>query len=138
MRIVLLLWGFPIVFFWGWYFLSLNDMHFGMFFLSRAFHDHLFVIYGNILQMDPQSVPGALAWLFAVDTLIVVGLAALGKYRKLWFPFLVQAFKTHILRRQPQEAHVKALYKALAKPREVRTEQRDPIATAIGPMHPAE
>lgn len=122
MRIVLLLWGFPIVFFWGWYFLSLNDMNFGMFFLSKPFHDHLFNIYGKILHMDAANVPAALAWIFFVDTLIVLAIALIGKYRRFWWPHVKQFFKTYILRRSPDDS----------------ADTRDVIEVAVRPTHPAE
>jgi hypothetical protein len=85
MRAILGMWIFSVVFFWGWYFLSVNDMHFGMFFLSRGFHEHLFQIYGNMLHMAPEEVPEKIAWLFAIDTVIVFGIAALRWY-KSWLP----------------------------------------------------
>jgi hypothetical protein len=123
MRLVLLLWGFPIIFFWGWYFLSLYDMHFGMFFLSKAFHDHLFGIYGNILHMDPADVPAALAWLFFVDTLIVVGIALVGKYRRFWWAPLKSFVKHHVL--------------GISEAGE-GTRRKHPILPVAGPVHPAE
>ena len=54
MRVLLLLWAFPLVFFWGWYGLSANDISFGTAFLSRQTHDVVFSLYGNILGM-PQT-----------------------------------------------------------------------------------
>ena len=94
MRVILLLWFIPIILFWGWYALSLNDMHFGYFFLTRHFHDHLFTIYGNILHMPAEDVPIALAWLFTIDTLIVLGIAALRWYKK-WLPQTIAAVKSY-------------------------------------------
>ena len=85
MRTILILWALPIVIFWGWYGLSAYDIHFGLNFLTRAFHDQLFVIYGNIMHLPPEDVPWALAWLFTVDTLILFGVAALRWYKK-WLP----------------------------------------------------
>ena len=85
MRTILILWFIPVFLFWGWYGLSLNDLNFGLFFLTREFHDHLFVIYGNILHMPPEDVPVSLAWVFIVDSLIVLGIAALRWY-KAWLP----------------------------------------------------
>lgn len=85
MRVILILWLIPVVLFWGWYGLSANNMHFGWFFLTRGFHDHLFVIYGNILHMPPEEVPEKLAWVFGIDTVIVFGIAALRWYKK-WLP----------------------------------------------------
>lgn len=85
MRTILILWIIPVVLFWGWYGLSANDMHYGMFFLSRAFHDHIFQLYSQILHMPADEIPVKLAWLFGIDTLIVFGIAALRWY-KHWLP----------------------------------------------------
>lgn len=85
MRVLLIMWIIPVVLFWGWYGLSANNMHFGWFFLTRGFHDHLFGIYGSILQMPPEEVPEKLAWVFGIDTVIVFGIAALRWYKK-WLP----------------------------------------------------
>ena len=118
MRLVLILWGLPIVVFWGWYFASLHNYHFGYFFLTRDFHDHLFTIYGKMLFMDPADVPAAIAWLFFIDTLIVVGLALVGKYRRFWWP--------------PLKNFVVSLFGFQ------KSEPREPIITTVGPTHPAE
>ena len=87
MRIILILWFIPLILFWGWYGLSAHDVDLGYFFLTRGFHDHIFTIYGNILNMPAQDVPVAMAWVFFLDTLIVLGIAAL-RWHKSWFPGL--------------------------------------------------
>ena len=85
MRVLLLLWAFPLVFFWGWYGLSANDVNFGTAFLSRRTHDVVFTLYGNILGMPADQVPMALVKIFAFDSMIVFALAAF-RWRKSWFP----------------------------------------------------
>ncbi len=85
MRVLLLLWAFPLVFFWGWYGLSANDISFGTAFLSRQTHDVVFSLYGNILGMPADQVPMALVKIFAFDSLIVLALAAF-RWRKSWYP----------------------------------------------------
>ena len=92
MRTLLLLWAFPLVFFWGWYGLSANDINFGTAFLSRHTHDVVFALYGKILHMPAADVPWALAKIFAFDSLLVLALAAF-RWRKRWFP----QFKQRIL-----------------------------------------
>ena len=92
MRIILILWVLPLVFFWGWYGLSANDINFGSFFLTRDFHDRIFAVYGAILHMPPAEVPVKLAWAFFIDTLIILAIAAY-RWRKSWYP----GFKTRMM-----------------------------------------
>lgn len=85
MRVILILWAIPIILFWGWYGLSANDMHFGNLFLSRLFHDHMFQIYGNMLNMPPDEVPAKIAGVFIFDTGLLLSIAAF-RWRKSWWP----------------------------------------------------
>ena len=85
MRIFLILWAFPLIFFWGWYGLSAYDINFGIQFLSRRTHDIAFNLYGNILGMPAAGVPLALVKIFAFDSLFVVALVA-WRWRKSWYP----------------------------------------------------
>ena len=85
MRIILILWFIPLFIFWGWYALSAYDLHMGMFFLTRQFHDHLFGIYASILHLPREDVPLAIAGVFAFDSMLVLGIAALRWYKK-WLP----------------------------------------------------
>ena len=85
MRVILILWFIPVFVFWGWYALSVNDLNMGMFFLTRQFHDHLFGIYASILHLPREDVPVAIAGVFAFDSILVLGLAALRWYKK-WMP----------------------------------------------------
>lgn len=82
MRYVFALWAAPLVLFWGWFFVSFNDMNFGYVMLSRQFHDLLFEIYGNILGIDPAIIPGMVAKACIVDTLLLVAFWAFRR-RKL-------------------------------------------------------
>ena len=85
MRILLLLWAFPLVFFWGWYGLSYFDINFGIAFLSRHTHDVVFALYGKILGMAAGDVPLALVKIFAFDSMFIFALAA-WRWRKSWYP----------------------------------------------------
>lgn len=85
MRLIIILWITPLVFFWGWYGLSAYDINMGSFFLSRPFHDHMFRLYGNILGVPPQEVPALIAATFAFDSMLLFTLAAF-RWRKSWFP----------------------------------------------------
>lgn len=76
MRGFLLLWVLPISFLGGWYFLSLNDLHFGMHFFSRQMHDLVFTIYGNALGIAPETIPPLVAKAIVMDTGIVLLIVA--------------------------------------------------------------
>lgn len=102
MRTVLILWFIPVFLFWGWYALSVNDIHFGFFMFTRAFHDHLFQIYGNILHLPPEDVPEKIAWVFAIDTVIVLAIAALRWYKK-WLPQLSHFVREKLFGQETQQ-----------------------------------
>ena len=81
MRTLLLMWLGPIVFFWGWYFLSLADV--GGFMLSRQMHDQVFQIYGDILGIDPTIIPGMVARALVVDSFFVVAIILFRKRKPI-------------------------------------------------------
>lgn len=85
MRILLTLWFLPLVVFWGWYGLSANDYNFGLVILSRPVHDLVFQIYGNMLGVDPTEIPAMVAGACAIDSAIVLAIAAF-RWRASWFP----------------------------------------------------
>lgn len=85
MRIFLTLWFVPLALFWGWYGLSANDTSFGVFLLTRQAHDMVFQIYANTLGVDPSVIPGMIAGACALDSLIVLAIAAF-KWRSSWLP----------------------------------------------------
>ena len=74
MRYILLFWALPLGLFWGWYFLSLNDISFGYLMLSRQVHDFAFAIYGDMLGVPPQDIPPLVAKACVVDTLLILGI----------------------------------------------------------------
>ena len=92
MRVILVLWFFPILLFGGWYGLSLNDVNFGLFFLEREFHDLIFILYGKMLGVPAEDVPALIAGVFVVDSLIILALAAL-RWNKVWLPQTVAWIK---------------------------------------------
>ena len=57
MRYLIALWAIPLALFWGWYFLSLNDMTFGYLMLSRRLHD--FVFQGTHLRCQASVNSGS-------------------------------------------------------------------------------
>ena len=83
MRYILLFWALPLGLFWGWFFLSYYDINFGLLFLSRDFHNFGFAIYGNILGIDPASIPYLVAKACIVDTLLIMGIFAFRRRREI-------------------------------------------------------
>jgi hypothetical protein len=81
MRALLLLWALPLGLFWGWYFLSLNDLNFGYVMFSRQLHDLVFEIYGEMLGVDPAIIPGMVAKACVFDSLIVLAILAFRRRR---------------------------------------------------------
>ncbi|MCY6380493.1 DUF6105 family protein [Hoeflea prorocentri] len=81
MKWFLILWFVPIALITSWYGLSYHDMHFGIFMLTRQVHDMVFQLYGNILGIAPETIPPLLFKAIAVDSLIVLGIAAF-RWRK--------------------------------------------------------
>lgn len=83
MKYVFALWAAPLVLFWGWYFLSLNDIHFGYVMLTRQVHDLVFQLYGDMLGIDPQTIPGMIAKACALDTMILLAFWAFRRRKTL-------------------------------------------------------
>jgi Family of unknown function (DUF6105) len=83
MRYILLFWAAPLGFFWGWYFLSLNDFSMGTHFFSRKLHDLVFTIYGNILGLEPELIPALVAKACLFDTLLIAAIFVLKKRRAI-------------------------------------------------------
>lgn len=83
MRYVLALWAAPLVLFWGWYYLSLNDINFGYLMLSRQVHDFAFQMYGNALGIDPATIPPLIMRACFFDTLIICAIWAFRRRREI-------------------------------------------------------
>jgi hypothetical protein len=81
MRWVFSIWAAPLVIFWGWYFLSLNDMHFGYVMLTRDAHEIVFQLYGEMLGIEPATIPWLLAKACILDTLLLLALWAFRRRR---------------------------------------------------------
>jgi hypothetical protein len=83
MRYLLIFWALPMAIFWGWFGLSWSDTSFGFLFLSREVHDLVFAIYGQLLGLDPATIP----WLFAkaclVDTAIIFAILAYRRRKRI-------------------------------------------------------
>ena len=83
MRALLTLWALPLILFWGWYFLSLNDINFGYVMLSRQLHDFVFQLYGQMLGIDPKGIPPLIARACIFDSLIIAAIWAFRARRRL-------------------------------------------------------
>jgi hypothetical protein len=83
MRYLLAMWATPLVLFWGWFFLSLNDINFGYVMLSRPLHDLVFELYGETLGVDPAVIPGMVAKVCVFDTLVLLAIWAFRRRRTI-------------------------------------------------------
>lgn len=83
MKWFLFLWAGPVALLFSWYFLSLNDISFGVFMLTRQAHDLVFQVYGNILGVDPAILPPMVLRAIVVDSLFVIALVAFRRRKKI-------------------------------------------------------
>jgi len=83
MRYVLIFWALPLGLFWSWYFLSLNDLDFGSVMLSREMHDLVFGLYGDLLGIEPSTIPPLVARACVIDTFILLGIVAFRRRRAI-------------------------------------------------------
>lgn len=83
MKWFLFLWAAPVSLLLGWYFLSLNDVSFGVFMLTREAHDLVFKVYGDILGVDPALLPPMVLRAILVDSLVVFALVAFRKRKAI-------------------------------------------------------
>ena len=83
MKYILLFWALPMGLFWGWFGLSYYDMNFGWLMLSRMFHDFAFQLYGNILGVDPATIPALVARACVVDTALIFSFLAFRRRREI-------------------------------------------------------
>ncbi|MCQ8782514.1 DUF6105 family protein [Mangrovibrevibacter kandeliae] len=82
-RLILGLWLGPLALFWGWYFLSMNDVSFGTFVLSRDFHDQLLAVYAQVLGIDPGTIPEILKQALVSDGILLAGILAFRRRRQI-------------------------------------------------------
>jgi hypothetical protein len=83
-RYLLIFWAIPLGSFWGWFSLSYFNAGLGTIYLTRGFHDLYFDICGQILGVPPASVPMIIAKACLVDTLVIFGLVAIGRRRRIF------------------------------------------------------
>ena len=87
--------------FWGWYFLSLNDMNFGYVMLTREVHDLLFQLYGEALGVEPSTIPPLVAKACILDTLLILAIWAFRRRKAIaaWLAPRAGAISERMLRR---------------------------------------
>jgi len=73
---ILAAWALPLITFWGWYFLSAFNLHFGYVLLTRQAHELVFQIYGETLGIDPALLPGLVARACVLDTMLLLAILA--------------------------------------------------------------
>jgi hypothetical protein len=83
MRYILIFWALPMSIFWGWYFISYYDMHFGMLLFSRLLHDFAFEFYGNMLGIDPAAIPAMVARACIIDTGLIFAIFAFRRRKQI-------------------------------------------------------
>ncbi|MGB3500906.1 MAG: DUF6105 family protein [Mesorhizobium sp.] len=83
MKYVVAAWALPLGLFWGWFYLSLNDINFGSIYLSRALHDLVFELYGNMLGVEPQTIPWLIAKACILDTGIILAIWAFRRRKQI-------------------------------------------------------
>ena len=83
MRWIFAMWAAPLVIFWGWFALSFYNIHFGYVLLSRPGHDLVFELYGNILGIDPATIPWLAAKACVFDTLLLLTFWAFRRRRQI-------------------------------------------------------
>ncbi|NKN36756.1 hypothetical protein HFC70_10355 [Agrobacterium sp. a22-2] len=74
MKWLLVFWAGPIIILGTWYGLSYNDMSFGIFMLTRQAHDLVFQVYGNLLGIEPETIPPLVARAIVVDSAVLFAL----------------------------------------------------------------
>lgn len=83
MKYLLIFWAGPILLLGSWYYLSMNDMSFGFFMLTRKTHDLVFAIYGNVLGIAPESIPPLVMRAIAVDSTVLFSLVAFRRRKQI-------------------------------------------------------
>lgn len=71
MKYLIIFWGIPVGLLALWHGLSMNDMNFGLFFLTREFNDSYFGIYSRITGVDVDTIRASLPRILLVDTVFV-------------------------------------------------------------------
>lgn len=87
MKWIVVMWASPLALFWGWYFLSLHDVNFGYIMLTRQVHDLIFQLYGEMLGIDPTTIPMLIAEACVLDSAVIGAIYAFRRRKEIaaWF-----------------------------------------------------
>jgi hypothetical protein len=101
MRWIFVAWALPLGIFWGWYFLSYYDMNFGYVMLTRDVHDILFQLYGQMLGVEPATIPPLVAKACILDTILILAIWAFRRRKAIaaWFAARRDSMSERSLRR---------------------------------------
>ena len=83
MRWILIFWATPIAILGTWYGLSYNDINFGYLILSRQMNEFVFQLYGQILGIPPEDIPGLVVRAIILDTVLLFGVLAFRRRRQI-------------------------------------------------------
>ena len=83
MKWMLIFWALPIALLGTWYGLSYNDINFGYLMLSRQMNDFVFELYGQILGLPPEVIPGLVLKAIVVDSLVLFGILAFRRRKQI-------------------------------------------------------
>lgn len=83
MKWFLVFWGGPIMFLGLWYGLSYYDMNFGIYMLRRDFNDLVFQIYGNVLGLPPEILPGLVAKAIVTDSAVLFAIIGFRRRKQI-------------------------------------------------------
>jgi hypothetical protein len=83
MKWVLIFWAMPLTILGTWYGLSYNDINFGYLMLSRQMNDFVFELYGQILGLPPEVLPGMVLKAIIVDSLFLFSIVAFRRRKQI-------------------------------------------------------
>lgn len=83
MKYILAAWAAPLLIFWGWFFVSLNDLNFGYVLLTREAHDLIFQLYGQMLGVDPKTIPTMIANACVFDGFLIAAIWAFRRRKEI-------------------------------------------------------
>lgn len=83
MRWILIFWALPIAILGTWYGLSYHDMNFGYLILSRQMNEFVFQLYGQILGLPPEDIPGLVLRAIILDTVLLFSILAFRRRKQI-------------------------------------------------------
>ena len=83
MKYLIIFWGIPVGLLSLWHVLSMNDLNFGLFFLSREFNDTYFGIYSKITGVEVDAIRASLPRILLIDTVFVFAVVYFKPFSRL-------------------------------------------------------